>query len=408
MKRQLPEKETQETTLLPEYGRKRLLTYADSFMQLARSFYGMRGDEEEDRQEVDTRTSRESYLWQKRLMENRELLADHLCEMSRIMTGLAQESYRMKPAGNRERYHIAKELKKQGIYLHRLFCMTKDNGRTEVAATMRAFLPQPGEEEYTVADIAGLLSVHLGVRLNPAPGSMSRLRDELETVVFEEETRYHVLTGVARATKEGEQISGDNYTFCEMEQGRFAAVLADGMGSGERACRASETVVELFEQFLASGFSQNGAAQMINGALLSSAQETDVSTLDACCLDLYSGACNFMKVGAAGTYIKRDNRIERLTAAGLPLGVFGQMESEQMRCDLMDGEYVIMVSDGVSDCFARPGAEALFEDMLARLEIQEPGEMASMILRQAIYQSEGKIADDMTVLVVGLWENRIR
>lgn len=277
----------------------------------------------------------------------------------------------------------------------------------EVAATMRAYLPKPGEDEYTVSDVAGLLSVQFGVRLNPVPGSLDRLRDELETIVFEEETKYHVLTGVARATKEGEQISGDNYTFCEMEQGRFAAVLADGMGSGERACRASETVVELFEQFLESGFSQNGAAQLINGALLASAQETDVSTLDACCVDLYSGACNFIKVGAAGTYIKKDCRIEKLTAAGLPLGVFGQMESEQMRCTLMDGEYIIMVSDGVSDCFAKPGAEALFEDMLARLEIREPGEMASMILRQAIYESEGKIMDDMTVLAIGLWENRV-
>lgn len=407
MKRQLPDRETQETTLLPEYGRKRLLTYADSFMQLARSFYGMKGDDAEDREERAARTSRESYLWQKRLMENRELLADHLCEMSRIMTCLAQEAYHMRAAGNREHNHIARELRKRGIYLHRLFCMTKENGKMEVAATMRAYLPKPGEDEYTVSDIAGLLSVQFGVRLNPVPGSLDRLRDELETIVFEEETKYHVLTGVARATKEGEQISGDNYTFCEMEQGRFAAVLADGMGSGERACRASETVVELFEQFLESGFSQNGAAQLINGALLASAQETDVSTLDACCVDLYSGACNFIKVGAAGTYIKKDCRIEKLTAAGLPLGVFGQMESEQMRCTLMDGEYIIMVSDGVSDCFAKPGAEALFEDMLARLEIREPGEMASMILRQAIYESEGKIMDDMTVLAIGLWENRV-
>lgn len=408
MRKQLPERETQETMLLSEYGRKRLLNYADSFMQLARSFYGMGEEDIQKPQETLVRTSRESYLWQKRLMENRELLADHLVEMSRIMTGLAEESCFMKPAGNKQRYHIARELKKRGVSLHRLFCMTKENGRLEVAATLRAYLPKPGEEEYTVADVAGLLSVQFGVRLNPAPGSVDRLRDEPETIVFEEETRYHVLTGVARAAKEGEQISGDNYTFCEMGQGRFAAVLADGMGSGERACRASGTVVELFEQFLASGFSQNGAAQMINGALLASAQETDVSTLDACCVDLYSGSCSFIKVGAAGTYIKKDNRIEKLTAAGLPLGVFGQMESQQMRCSLMDGEYIIMVSDGVSDCFARPGAEALFEDMLAMLEVREPGEMASTILRQAIYQSEGKVADDMTVLVIGLWENGSR
>ena len=115
MKKQAPEKEMQETTLLPEYGRKKLFTYAESFMQLARSFYGMTKEEtERGRDGAVLRPSRETYLWQKRLMENRELLADHLFEMAKIMTGLATEAFQLQPAGDKERYRIARELKKQG------------------------------------------------------------------------------------------------------------------------------------------------------------------------------------------------------------------------------------------------------------------------------------------------------
>ena len=405
MKKQMSGKEAQETTLLPEYGRKRLLTYADSFMQLARSFYGMTQEEIQKNQDGTViQPSRETYLWQKRLMENRELLADHLFEMAKIMTGLATEAFQMQPAGDRDRYRIAKELKRRGIYLHRLFCIRKENGIMEVAATMRTRMPEPGEEEYTVADIAGLLSVILKVRLMPTAGSPMYLRDELDTILFEEETTYSVMTGVARAVKEGETVSGDNYTFCNLDRGRFAAALADGMGSGENACRGSEMVVELFEQFLESGFSPEGAAQLINGALMASMQETNVSTLDACYIDLYSGDCSFMKVGAAGTYLKRDGMVEKIESSSLPLGVFGQMESVQESRQLMHGEYVIMVSDGITDCFAGPEGEALFEDMLGRMTLQEPNEMAAAILRQAIFQSGGKVADDMTVLVIGLWE----
>ncbi len=405
MKKQVSEREVQETTLLPEYGRKKLLTYAESFMQLARSFYGMSQEEIQKNQERTViQPSRETYLWQKRLMENRELLADHLFEMAKIMTGLATEAFQMQPAGDKDRYRIAKELKKHGIYLHRLFCIKKESGIMEVAATMRARMPEPGEEEYTVADIAGLLSVILKVRLVPAAGSPTYLRDVLDTILFEEETKYNIMTGVARAVKEGETVSGDNYTFCRLDKGRFVAALSDGMGSGENACRGSEMVVELFEQFLESGFSPEGAAQLINGALMASVQETNVSTLDACYVDLYSGDCNFMKVGAAGTYIKRDGMIEKIESASLPLGVFGQMESVQENRQLMHGEYIIMVSDGITDCFARPDGEALFEDMLGRMNLQEPNEMAAAVLRQAIFQSSGKVADDMTVLVIGLWE----
>lgn len=395
-------KELQETTLLPEYGRKRLLTYADSFMQLAKSFYGLA--KEEYGQEQPDEQGRVDMLMQKRLMENRELLADHLYEMSRIMTGLATEAFRMEPAGEKDRYRIGRELKRQGIYLHRLFCMTNEHGIMEVAATMRKRLLEPGEEEYSVADIAGLLSVILKVRLTPAAGSPMYLRDELDTVIFEEETRFSVMPGVARAVKEGENMSGDNYTFCDLSQGRFAAVLSDGMGSGEKACRGSEMVVELFEQFLESGFSPDGAAQMINGALMASVEETNVSTLDACYFDLYHGTCSFTKVGASATYIKKDGVIEKVEAGSLPLGVLGQLESTHESRELTHGEYVIMLSDGVADCFARPGGEVIFEDMLACMTLQEPNEMAAAILRQAIFHSNGKIADDMTVLVTGVWE----
>ena len=37
--------------------------------------------------------------------------------------------------------------------------------------------------------------------------------------------------------------------------------LSDGMGSGVEACRESEEVVELLEQFLESGFTQETAAK---------------------------------------------------------------------------------------------------------------------------------------------------
>ena len=43
--------------------------------------------------------------------------------------------------------------------------------------------------------------------------------------------------------------------------------LSDGMGSGMDACRESEIVVELLEQFLESGFTQEAAARMVNSAL---------------------------------------------------------------------------------------------------------------------------------------------
>ena len=68
---------------------------------------------------------------------------------------------------------------------------------------------------------------------------------------------------MGRITKEQESISGDNYSVL-CENGQFVLCLSDGMGSGIEANRESETVVELFEQFLRAGFPRIMAARMIN------------------------------------------------------------------------------------------------------------------------------------------------
>ena len=43
--------------------------------------------------------------------------------------------------------------------------------------------------------------------------------------------------------------------------------LSDGMGSGLEACRESENVVDMLEQFVDSGFTGETAARMVNSVL---------------------------------------------------------------------------------------------------------------------------------------------
>mgnify|MGYP000193466977 CR=1 FL=1 len=71
------------------------------------------------------------------------------------------------------------------------------------------------------------------------------------------------------------------------------------------ACKESETVVELLEQFMESGFSQETAAKMVNSALVLKGQDGMFSTVDICAVDLYTGICNFLKAGAASTFYKK-------------------------------------------------------------------------------------------------------
>ena len=91
MKKQIFDERDSFTGILPDYGRRKLLTYADSIRELAESFRENKPEEISDKEsrEVDRR----DYVWQKRLLENKNLMVEHLQEMSgRNMSTLTQKS----------------------------------------------------------------------------------------------------------------------------------------------------------------------------------------------------------------------------------------------------------------------------------------------------------------------------
>ena len=46
----------------------------------------------------------------------------------------------------------------------------------------------------------------------------------------------------------------------------------------------------------------------------------------------------------------------------------------------------------------------MLPEIIGRMEYTNPNEIANQILAYAIKQSKGQIRDDMTVLVIGIWD----
>ncbi|MCI8772546.1 MAG: SpoIIE family protein phosphatase [Lachnospiraceae bacterium] len=393
MRKQAEIKDDNIVTIITEYGRQKLLGYAESFQDLAELF------EEEKAEILPEDKDRQEYLWQKKLCESRGLLADHLKEMANIMSNVAKEAYQYHPIGERKYKQVAHCLKDVGILLKNFMILENEDGHLTMSLMMKTQI----QEAVTLEDVADLISVAMNVRVRASDHTPLFMTKEWNVYYFLEEPAFHILTGFAKATKETEKISGDNYSFCEIEQGRMVAILSDGMGSGEKACEESGRVIEMMERLLEAGFRKEAAVQIINGALASGEQEQNMSTLDICELNLYTGACEFMKIGAACTYIKREHLVDRLSARNLPLGVFQQIEPETIHRQLQDGDYIIMLSDGVLDALEQGIGEEIFPELLGKISHTNPGEIAGQILNYCLHQSKGKIRDDMTVLVIGMW-----
>ena len=322
--------------------RQKLMGYAESFEELGKSF----------RQEIQiTGEDRQNILEKCMLWQSRQIMGDHLQEVARIMERVAGEELGYCPLEEKKRKSLVQALKSEGI-IARDLCYVEQ---------------------------------------------------EPHCFLFTEEPKYIALTGVSRAVKEGEKVSGDQYATMESEKGKLILLLSDGTGSGEDASRGSGRVMDLMEKMLEAGFGTEASVNLLNSALYAQNEEDDHPTIDLCSLDLYTGECEICKVGGVATFWKTSGRVLCVGGESLPLGIFQKVQIERQMCQIRPGDLLVMMTDGVLDMM-EDGEERMAQ-VLEGLQEQNPQEIAEKILSYAICASEGRIRDDMTVFVLCLWEN---
>lgn len=363
--------------------------YQESFSQLSRSFCMAPQPVGE--------WSRGDRIMQERLTESRMAAAGQLQEMSQILAGAMERIYGTKEDENLEQ-EIGKRLRLLGVQVSKVFFYGPRGKKRQIYITMRT----KRKICVPVKKIASALSDLLGGEMMPARDSRSFVSQERVTVLFVEGTAYNVLYGVKKVTRQNEAVSGDNFSVFWMPDGKFYAGLSDGMGSGVQACTQSELVLDLLEQFLEAGFSKETALRMINSSIVLQPDAPVFSTVDITSIDLYTGICEFLKIGAAASFLRRENGVECIYGSGLPAGVSSQLFLEPYRVRMYDGNLLFLVTDGVIGALPQGQEEELLKEMILGLAPGTPSEMAEHLTEQV--QAYGNAADDMTVLVVGIWK----
>ena len=391
MKWNIMEREDISHSVVPEYGRRRLILYADTLKEIAESF--------EEIPEVEGKSQLQLYLYKTRQEQN-VLLAGQLDETARVLSELASETYATSYLMDRLRKKILKGLKENGLIVKDLY-VVEAKEHLEVGMNIRA----SDEEIYHTDDLMEFVSEICHRKLRHNSANASYVHEEPVTLIFEEEVNYFVIEGIGKAKKEGESHSGDSYLLKEFGKGMFLAALSDGMGSGEEAARDSEKMTDLLDKFMETGFHMEKATSLLNTMMFLRGAKERTLTLDSCELDLYQGTCRFLKCGAAASFLKRDKKVFKIGANTLPLGVFAKTEPEEFVYGVEDGDYIIMMTDGVVDAYESSRSAISLQEFIGQLEYENPRQMASMLLNMAITNAGGKVNDDMTVIVLGIWSN---
>ena len=338
--------------------------------------------------------------WYHRLLENREVIAEQLDAMVYIMQDCAREEQVLDQKEKRLIAELGYRARELGIVVNEMHLIETLDGRLKLEATLKSRLGGC----IAVKSFLSAAGHVLERRMRATADAKSFISKEPASFIFYEDTVYRSVQGISRMKKDEARISGDNCSFLELDRGELLLGLSDGMGSGSTACKESEMVLDLVERFLEAGFSVETAIRMMNSAMVMKGENDLYSTIDLCKINLYSGRAKLYKIGAAATFIKRDDEVECISATGLPVGAKTIVDIESHEVALANGDFVVMVTDGVLEYLHVPKPEETICEVIGSIRTNNPGILAKRIMERVMLFTGGVAKDDMTVLAACIWE----
>ena len=190
-----------------------------------------------------------------------------------------------------------------------------------------------------------------------------------------------------------EEENGDCVRHFEGKNGYFYAIINDGMGSGRAAAKKSNAAGIFLEKMLRAGNSVSSGVEML-AALERADSEEGFTTLDLFEMDTLSAKGSFIKSGAAPSFVKRGSKLFKIRSKTFPLGILEDVDAERTTFDCIDGDRIIMLSDGVTEENEEP---LWLCEFLSETDLTS-SDAAEKIIREAQKHTLGR--DDMSAAVI--------
>lgn len=382
----------EEREILSEFTKSRVTEYAALLHEIAESYLP------EERKEDELYMTRADLFMQREIDSQKAIFFRFLRSTAVQLAGLVRPDPGGTSLAEKQQKKIVKELINAGIEIKEFYKTENRNGYTEIGMLLRA----RERTYYDADDIAELLTEILHIPMLPPLEGHRYVRDEWTFFCFQEEPSFHIYGGFAKVTKEGEKVSGDNFLMREFGDGTYIAAIADGMGSGEKACEDSEKVLLMLERHVEAGLAVKNCIHMCDEMLyLQHRGERSVS-LDMMELNQYTGECKIYKNGASSSFLVRNQEVREFAADRLSLGINPRVEGYTETVFLQSQDIMILASDGIM--------EQLYDNMemlrscMTGFADKTLSDLSMSILQMAIRAGGGVIRDDMTILAVGMCE----
>lgn len=319
------------------------------------------------------------------------LISDQLEGVSGIMKTLANEIGTSISFDETRETRIKEELSSNNIICTDAVVYEKDARTTMACLVVR----KEDVNKLKLQEVTSKICGNKMVAYDVVPTeSMGLMNVNLKTA-----PRFDCIFGLACHAKGLNTISGDCHSIERLDGDKFMFAICDGMGNGEKAGQKSETAVALIENFYKAGFDNEIILSSVN-RLLNLEKDDIFSTLDICTIDLKSGIADFVKMGAASTFVRGRDGCQIIESDALPIGIVDEAKALTKKIVLNENDFIVLASDGVCDSFA---SDSEMKDYVLTIKSANPQEFADAILEKALANNNGYAVDDMTCIVVKIF-----
>jgi stage II sporulation protein E len=274
-------------------------------------------------------------------------------------------------------------------------------------------------------DVADIMSDVLKQPVRVAEDTSAIITENERVIAFEENAGYRCSYYVRRIKKYGSNVSGDNFSVKEHEDGRLVMMISDGMGSGSIASCESTLMIDTMEEMMEAGFDPSYGIAFSNECISEKNNGCSFTTFDMGVVDLYDGLFTIYKQGAAATYIVHSNRLENeksynrqnnhatmqehkkdsgeyieiLRGTTLPIGVLPKAECDVIETKLEDDDIIVMASDGIMD------EDDFMKNVLNNIHSDSCKDILDDIITDLLCKCGGRLRDDVTIIVARVEDN---
>ena len=129
------------------------------------------------------------------------------------------------------------------------------------------------------------------------------------------------------------------------------------------------------------------------------------STLDYVVFDQYTGETEFNKIGAALTLIVQNGEVKLIRGQSLPVGILEEINIESITLQLNEGDLIIMMTDGIFECYDNPEKVELWViENVRKITSKNPQKIADKLYNR-FRSTCSHPKDDITILVGKVWCN---